>query len=127
MRYLTPRYWYQFAADAAAVIFSLESENQILLNLFSGWCSWADLISRADKCHSFGIKKPRTSSKQFQPKLFANNELIPPVKQDKYFTYQGRHLITKRQTSNTKMADAKDIMKKIDDLPLHPKNKIGLG
>ena len=39
-------------------------------------------------------------------------------------TYQGRHLITKRQTTNTKMTDAKDIMKKIDDLPLHPKNKI---
>ena len=80
MRYLTPRYWYQFAADAAAVIFSLESENQILLNLFSGWCSWADLISRADKCYLFGIKNSGTSSEQFQPKLFANNELIPPVK-----------------------------------------------
>ena len=34
MRYLTPLYWYQFADDAA-VISGLESENQILLNLFS--------------------------------------------------------------------------------------------
>ena len=36
---LTPRHWNQFADDAA-VISRLESENQILLNLFSRWCSW---------------------------------------------------------------------------------------
>ena len=34
VRYLTPRQGYQFADDAA-VISGLESENQILLNLFS--------------------------------------------------------------------------------------------
>ena len=34
MRYLTLRHWYQFANDAA-VISCLESENQILVNLFS--------------------------------------------------------------------------------------------
>ena len=85
VRYLTPRHWYQFADDAA-VISGLESENQILLNLFSGWCAWADMITRVEKCHSFGIKKSGTSSKQFQPKLFVNNEIIPPVKQDEYFT-----------------------------------------
>ena len=32
-----PRNWFQFADDAAAVT-ALESENQILLNLFSRWC-----------------------------------------------------------------------------------------
>ena len=37
MRYSTTRHWYQFADDAA-VISGLESENQILLNLFSRWC-----------------------------------------------------------------------------------------
>ena len=33
MRYLTPRHWYQFVNDTT-VISGLESENQILLNLF---------------------------------------------------------------------------------------------
>ena len=62
MRYLTPRHWYQFANDAA-VISGLESENRILLNLFSRWCSWADMIITVDKCHSFRIRKSGTSSK----------------------------------------------------------------
>ena len=35
--------WHQFVDDAA-VISGLEKENQILLNLFSRWCSWADMI-----------------------------------------------------------------------------------
>ena len=67
--------WYQFADDAD-VTSSLESENQIneiLLNLFSRWCSWADMIIRVDKCQYFRIKKSGSSSKQFQPNLFVNN------------------------------------------------------
>ena len=111
MRYLTPRHWYQFAYDAA-VISGLESENQILLNLFSRWCSWADMIIRVDKCHSFGIEKSGTSSKQFQPKLFVNNELIPPLKQDDYFTVS-RHKMTNNQHKDDLLSDTKDIMKKI--------------
>ena len=73
------------------MISGLESETQILLNLFSRWCSWADIIVRVDKYHSFGIKKFGTSSKQFQSKIFVNKELIPPLMQDEYFTYLGRH------------------------------------
>ena len=61
---LTPRHWNQFADDAA-VISRLESENQILLNLFSRWCSWVDMIIRVDKWHSFGIKRSGNSSKQY--------------------------------------------------------------
>ena len=64
MSYLTPRQWYEIAA-AAAVISVLESENQILLNLFSRWCSWVDMIIRVDKWHSFGIKRSGNSSKQY--------------------------------------------------------------
>ena len=42
-------YWYNNnklapIADDAAVISGLEKGNQILLNLFSRWCSWADMI-----------------------------------------------------------------------------------
>ena len=69
----------------AAVISGRESKNQILLNLFSRWCSWADMNIRVEKCHCFGIKMSGTNSKQFQPKLFVNNELIIPAKQDDYF------------------------------------------
>ena len=96
MSYLTPRQWYQIAA-AAAVISVLESENQILLNLFSRWCSWAAMIIRVNKCHSFGIKKSGTSSKQFILKLFVKNELIPPVKQDEYF-YVPEQTVDKQPT-----------------------------
>ena len=88
---------------------------------------YTDMIIRVDKCHSFRIKKSGTSSKQFQPKLFVNNEIIPPVKQDEYFTYLGRHFdykMTNNQHKDDLLSDTKNIMKKIDDLPLHPKNKI---
>ena len=120
MRYLTSRHWYQFT-DNTNVISGLESENQILLNLFSRWCSWADMIIRVDKCHSFGIKKSGTSSKQLQPKLFVNNELIPPVKQNEYFMYLGRHLDYKMADNLYKddLIEKKDMMKRIDDEVFH--------
>ena len=110
-----------------AVISGLESENQVCLNLFSRCCSWTDMIITVDNCHSFGMKKSGTSSKQFQPKLFVNNELIPPVKQDELFTCLGRHFdykMTNNQHKDDLLSDTKNIMKKIDDLPLHPKNKM---
>ena len=93
MTYLSPRQWYQFADDAA-VTSGLESENQSPPN--SG-----------------------TSSKQFHPKLFVNNEIIPPVKQDEYFTYLGRHFdykMTNNQHKDDLLSDTKNIMKKIDDI-----------
>ena len=123
MRYLTLLHWYQFADDAA-FISGLESENQILLNLFSRLCSWVDMIIPVDKGHSFGIKKSGSSSKQFQPKLFVNNEAIPPVKQHEYFTYLGRHFdnkITNNQHKDDLSSDTKGLMKRIDDLTFHPK------
>ena len=65
---LNPLHWFQFADDAA-VITSLENENQILLNHFSRWYTWEDMILRVDKCSSFGMKKSLTSSLQFLHKL----------------------------------------------------------
>ena len=73
------------------------------------------MIIRVDKCHSFGIKESGTSSKQFQPNLFVNNEIVPPVKQDKYFTYLGRHFdykITNNQLKDDLLSGTKNIMKK---------------
>ena len=59
-----------------AVISSQGKENQILLNHFSVWCQWANMIIRVDKCSSFGIKKHLSKSIQYQPKLFVNKTHI---------------------------------------------------
>ena len=126
IRYLTLCDYNQYPDDAAALS-DLESENQILLNLFSRWCSWADMITRVDKSNSFGIRASGTSSKQFQPKLSVNNELVPPVRQDEYFTYLGRHFdykMTNNQHKGDLLSDTNDMMKIIVNLPLHPKNKM---
>ena len=61
------------------------------------------MINTVDKCLSFGIKKFGTSSKQFQPKYFLINELIPPVKQDECFTYLGRQFDNKMRHPKNKM------------------------
>ena len=79
------------------------------------------MIVRVDKCHSFGLKKFSTSSKQFQPKLFVNNELIPAVKQDKSFKYLGRHFAYKKSHKQHKeylLSDTKNMM------TIHLKNKM---
>ena len=73
-----PIHWFQFAGDAA-VISSQEKENHILLNCFSVWCQWANMIIRVDKCSSCGIKKHLSKSIQYQPQLFVNNRLIPHI------------------------------------------------
>ena len=75
---LSPVHWFHFANDAA-VITGLENENQILLNHFARWCTWANMIIRVDKCSTFGIKKASTSSVQYLPKLILNHDLIPTV------------------------------------------------
>ena len=53
-----PRNWFQFADDAVAVT-SLESENQMLLNVFNKWCQWAEMTIKPTKCHAFAIPKKR--------------------------------------------------------------------
>ena len=75
---LNPLHWFQFADDAA-VISGGEKENQILLNRFTIWCRWSDMIIRVDKCSTFGIKKQLTKSIQYLPKRFVNNCLVPRV------------------------------------------------
>ena len=113
-------------------IFRNEKSALELMWAISGCCSGSSgtslhppLIIRVDKCHFFGIKKSGTSSKQFQPKLFVNNELIPPVKQGQYFEYLGRNFdykITNNKHKDDLLSDTKDKTKNVDKLPLHPKN-----
>ena len=118
-----PIHWFQFADDAAK-----EKENQILLNRFSGWCQWANMIIRVDKCSSFGIKKhSSTKSIQYQPKLFVNNQLVPRIEIGKSFCYLGRYFDFNMSDERHKseLCDLfNNIISKIDELPLHPRNKI---
>ena len=58
---------------------------------FTRWCQWFNMSIRVDKCTSFGVKKFSTRSIQIQPKLFINNEMVPPVITEESFKYLGRH------------------------------------
>lgn len=128
LKYLTPRHWYQFADDAA-VITGMEHHNQILLNEFSRWCTWTDMSIRIDKCHSFGMAKVKSSSKQINPKLYLNNILISPVKSNESFKYLGKYFDFEMSSDEHKkslLENLNDMMKQINNSPLHPRNKVKL-
>lgn len=120
------RHWYQFADDAAAVT-ALESENQILLNAFSKWCTWTDMIVRVDKCHAFGLRKVGTSCQQIKPNLFINNEKVSAVEIGAAFVYLGRSFNFKMTSDahKTKLIETVEMfLRAIEQLPLHPKWKL---
>ena len=85
----SPRQWLQFADDTA-IVTSLETDNQLLLNLFTKWVMWADLDIRIDKCHTFGLKKISAKSMQYVPYLRLSNQRIPPVIIGDGFVYLGK-------------------------------------
>ena len=123
---LLPIHWFQFADDAA-VITGLENENQILLNHFTRWCTWANMIIRVDKCSTFGIRKSSTASTQYLPKLLINQFLVPTVAVGNSFKYLGRYF----NLSMDNIDDMSEVlqlitglMRKIDEIPCHPKNKL---
>ena len=121
-----PMHWFQFADDAA-VVTSGEKENQLLLNCFTRWCQWANFVIRVDKCVTFGIKKYSTRSLQFQPKLFVNNRSVPVVKNGESFKYPSRFFdfeMTNGSHKEKLLSMFPSLLKEIDDLPLHPKNKL---
>ena len=86
----TPRHWYQFADDAV-VLTGQEYENQTLLNAFTTWCTWRNMIRHVDKCKTFGVAKIGSMAKQIYPKLFINGEIITALKENKSFKYLGRY------------------------------------
>ena len=125
---LSPRHWFQFADDAS-IVTGTEQENQILLSAFTRWCTFADMIIRVDKCTTFGIKKFNSVARQYQPKLYVNNEKIPPVEMDKSFKYLGRYFnfsMNDEMHKDDILNLVKDLMEKINILPLHPKFKLQL-
>ena len=123
---LSPIHWFQFADDAA-VISGQERENQLLLNRFTVWCQWSNMIIRVDKCTTFGIKKELTRSIQYLPKLFLNNLLVPRIEIGKSFRYLGRYFDFNMSDDDQKselLDTFTGILNEIDKLLLHPKNKI---
>ena len=50
-----PVHWCQFADDAV-VVTTNERENQLLLNCFTKWCKWSDMVIRVDKCFDNTVK-----------------------------------------------------------------------
>ena len=117
---MIPKNWFQFAADAA-VVTGLESKNQVLLNAFSCWCNWSNMITRVDKCCTFGIRKIE------KPKLFVNIEIIPAIKDNEDFIYLGRPFSFKTDNNYHKLelvSNTKEFLEKISSLPLHPRNKL---
>ena len=126
LQFLNPVHWFQFSDDAA-VISSQESENQHLLNRFSIWCQWSNMIIRVDKCSTFGIKKALTKSIQYLPKLLINKQLIPKINIGEAFQYLGRYFSFNMSDEHHKselISLDEELMADIDSKPLHPKNKI---
>ena len=82
---------------------------------------------RVDKCTTFGIKKFSTRSLQFQPSLLINHAPVPTVKQGESFRYLGRYFdfTMSSQIHKNKLSSLfTELLKEIDSLPLHPKNKL---
>ncbi|CAB4025975.1 Hypothetical predicted protein, partial [Paramuricea clavata] len=123
---LNPVHWFQFADDPE-VISAQDSENQHLLNRFSIWSRWSNMIVKVDKCSTFGIKKSLTKSVQYLPKLLINNELIPATKIGESFRYLGKYFdfsMSEKEHKQDLITLMDDIMSEIDLKPLHPKNKL---
>ena len=125
-RLLNPVHWFQFADDAA-VVTSDERENQLLLNCFTRWCQWANMIIRVDKSVTVGIKKFATKSAPFQPKLFINNDPVPFGKHGESFKYLGpffNYDMENQEHKDHLTSSLREMLKVIDSLKIHPRNKI---
>ena len=82
---------------------------------------------RIDKCSTFGIKKHSSKSIQYQPKLLISHLLLPRIEIGECFRYLGRyfHFNMSNKKHQSEICDLlSDIISKIDELPLHPQNKI---
>jgi len=96
--------WLQFADDAVTISNSI-SDSQALLNIFSAWCHWANMIIRLDKCCCFAMTKCNGVYGQIEPALFINNSKMPCVPISGTFTYLG-----KLYNSNLKNEQAKLVL-----------------
>ena len=85
------------------------------------------MIIRVDKCSTFGIRKSSTASMQYLPKLFINQVTVPAVDIGKSFKYLGRFFnfsMDNFDHLSEVLQLVTDLMRKLDDIPCHPKNKL---
>ena len=85
------------------------------------------MIIRVDKCKTFGITKRGSNAVQTQRKLFVNNEYIPRVSRAQDVEYLGwffNYAMDNKSHKQILLDDIEEMMKTIDKLPLHQKNKI---
>jgi hypothetical protein len=88
------------------------------------------MIICVDKCSTFGIKKHSSKSIQYQPKLFINHLLVPCTEIGESFRYLGRYFNFNMSGEKHKSEICilfnmfNNIISKIDELHLHPRNKI---
>ena len=127
-RLFHPVHWFQFADDAA-VVTTNERENQLLLNCFSRWCQWANMVIRVDKCTTLGMKKFSSRSLQFQLKLIVNSEVVLSVNKDESFKYLERFLkfdMDNKDHKDTLLSTLLVMLKNIDSLTIHSRYKLFL-
>ena len=118
----SPHHWFQFV-DHSALVTSTEEDIQLLLNVFTKWCTWASLIIKVSKCKTYGIRKYSSKSIQIKPYLRTNNELLPPIKISELFVYLGKEYsfyIKPGKIKETLLKDLNQYREVIDRLPLHP-------
>ena len=89
---------------------------QHLCNVFLKWTSSTDLTIKVSKCHTFGIRKNKTASEQFQPYITIRKQRIPPVEQDKSFTYLGKDFNFKINSDEIKAELKSEIRKYVETI-----------
>ena len=84
---------------------------------------------RVDKCHTFGLRKVGTASKQINPNLFINNEKVGAIEIGGSFVYLGRTFDFNMSSDAHKKSLVESVeqyLHTIERLPLHPKWKIAI-
>ena len=102
-------------------------DNQLLLNVFARWCSWAGLSINVKKCSTFGIKKSGSKSIQFKPYLKISNKMIPPVEMGESFTHLGKQFNFKMETSLIECELESELVKLLEkntNFPFTPRTRL---
>jgi len=121
-----PRTWLQFADDAA-VISNNDKNAQVLLDLFTAFCSWADMKIRVDKCYAFGMRKENSNYVQYKPLLFVNGSLIPQIECKCDFKYLGKLFNFDMNTDSIKAQlkiKLQSLLSKVTQAKLKPQTKL---
>ena len=86
------------------------------------------MVIRENKCATIGIKKFSSRSLQYEPNLFINSEHVPTVKSFKYlggyFNFEMNNEAHKEKLESSLSLSLSEMLKRIDALPILPKNKI---